>query len=143
MDQRALTKNNSLDIFFDVYSDGLQGSRWAKILGRSDFSLDTDLGRMERLGHKGLHKTGCKQISIRERLELHLTRVLTRKNAPPPGGHVFQPTAIIFELVQDIIGMNLLTYLGPETQFQKLVTGPGIQIGDCGSIRPKKRFNSG
>ncbi|KAH3742035.1 hypothetical protein DPMN_169811 [Dreissena polymorpha] len=54
--------------------------------------------------------------------QLHLTRVLTRKNAPPPGGHVFQPTAIIFELVQDIIGMNLLTYLGPETQFQKLVT---------------------
>ncbi|KAH3752816.1 hypothetical protein DPMN_187442 [Dreissena polymorpha] len=32
-----------------------------------------------------------------------------RKNAPPRGGHVFQPTAIIFELVQDIIGMNLLT----------------------------------
>ncbi|KAH3849564.1 hypothetical protein DPMN_091967 [Dreissena polymorpha] len=31
------------------------------------------------------------------------------KNAPPPGGHVFQPTGIIFELVQDIIGMNLLT----------------------------------
>ncbi|KAH3821711.1 hypothetical protein DPMN_123478 [Dreissena polymorpha] len=30
------------------------------------------------------------------------------KNAPPPGGHVFQPTGIIFELVQDIIGMNLL-----------------------------------
>ncbi|KAH3788699.1 hypothetical protein DPMN_166847 [Dreissena polymorpha] len=31
------------------------------------------------------------------------------KNAPPPGGHVFQPTGIIFKLVQDIIGMNLLT----------------------------------
>ncbi|KAH3741367.1 hypothetical protein DPMN_048092 [Dreissena polymorpha] len=29
------------------------------------------------------------------------------KNAPTPGGHVFQPTGIIF--VQDIIGMNLLT----------------------------------
>ncbi|KAH3852040.1 hypothetical protein DPMN_094533 [Dreissena polymorpha] len=28
---------------------------------------------------------------------------------PPLGGHVFQPTGIIFELVQDIIGMNLLT----------------------------------
>ncbi|KAH3833764.1 hypothetical protein DPMN_107080 [Dreissena polymorpha] len=27
----------------------------------------------------------------------------------PPGGHVFQPTSIIFELVQDIIRMNLLT----------------------------------
>ncbi|KAH3735445.1 hypothetical protein DPMN_041974 [Dreissena polymorpha] len=38
-----------------------------------------------------------------------LTKVLTRKNAPLPGGHVFQPTGIIFELVQDIIGMNHLT----------------------------------
>ncbi|KAH3872450.1 hypothetical protein DPMN_035666 [Dreissena polymorpha] len=35
--------------------------------------------------------------------------VLTRKNAPPTGGHVFQPTDIIFVLFQDIIGMNLLT----------------------------------
>ncbi|KAH3890137.1 hypothetical protein DPMN_014209 [Dreissena polymorpha] len=31
------------------------------------------------------------------------------KNVPPPGSHVFQPTGIIFELIQDIIGMNLLT----------------------------------
>ncbi|KAH3869561.1 hypothetical protein DPMN_032730 [Dreissena polymorpha] len=37
------------------------------------------------------------------------SRVLTRKNAQPPGSHVFQPTNIIFELVQDIIGINLLT----------------------------------
>ncbi|KAH3783601.1 hypothetical protein DPMN_161543 [Dreissena polymorpha] len=37
------------------------------------------------------------------------SRVLTRKNAPPPGSHDFQPTGIIFELAQDIIGMNLLT----------------------------------
>ncbi|KAH3888881.1 hypothetical protein DPMN_012924 [Dreissena polymorpha] len=37
------------------------------------------------------------------------SRVLTRKNAPPPRSHVFQPTGIIFELFQDIIGMNLLT----------------------------------
>ncbi|KAH3876302.1 hypothetical protein DPMN_000141 [Dreissena polymorpha] len=37
------------------------------------------------------------------------SRVLTRKNDPPPGGHVYQPTGIIFELVQHIIGMNLLT----------------------------------
>ncbi|KAH3839980.1 hypothetical protein DPMN_113421 [Dreissena polymorpha] len=37
------------------------------------------------------------------------SRVLTRKNAPPPGSHVFQPTRIIFELIQDIIGMNVLT----------------------------------
>ncbi|KAH3789907.1 hypothetical protein DPMN_168097, partial [Dreissena polymorpha] len=38
-----------------------------------------------------------------------LTKVLTRKNAPPPGSHVFQPTGIILEHFQDIIGMNLLT----------------------------------
>ncbi|KAH3736001.1 hypothetical protein DPMN_042561 [Dreissena polymorpha] len=31
------------------------------------------------------------------------------KKCPAPGGHVFQPTGIIFELVQDIVGMNLLT----------------------------------
>ncbi|KAH3696074.1 hypothetical protein DPMN_083537 [Dreissena polymorpha] len=37
------------------------------------------------------------------------TRVLTRKNAPPPGGNVFQPTGTIFKLIQDIIGTNLLT----------------------------------
>ncbi|KAH3856431.1 hypothetical protein DPMN_099019 [Dreissena polymorpha] len=37
------------------------------------------------------------------------SRVLTRKNAPPPGSHVFQPTGIILKLVQDIIWMNLLT----------------------------------
>ncbi|KAH3848062.1 hypothetical protein DPMN_090408 [Dreissena polymorpha] len=39
------------------------------------------------------------------------SRVLTRKipRPPPPGSHVFQPTGIIFELVQDIIGMDLLT----------------------------------
>ncbi|KAH3774701.1 hypothetical protein DPMN_176089 [Dreissena polymorpha] len=40
-------------------------------------------------------------------LSHHLYHI--RKNAPPPGGHCFQPTSIIFELVQDIIGMNLLT----------------------------------
>ncbi|KAH3869872.1 hypothetical protein DPMN_033045 [Dreissena polymorpha] len=44
------------------------------------------------------------------------SRVLTsrgvieaKKNAPPPSGHVFQQTSIIFKLVQDIIGLNLLT----------------------------------
>ncbi|KAH3858412.1 hypothetical protein DPMN_101036 [Dreissena polymorpha] len=35
--------------------------------------------------------------------------VLTRTNAPPPGGHVFQPTGIVFELIEDIIEMNFLT----------------------------------
>ncbi|KAH3865870.1 hypothetical protein DPMN_028914 [Dreissena polymorpha] len=31
------------------------------------------------------------------------------EKCPAPGSHVFQPTGIIFELIQDIIGMNLLT----------------------------------
>ncbi|KAH3738662.1 hypothetical protein DPMN_045301 [Dreissena polymorpha] len=31
------------------------------------------------------------------------------KNAPPSGFHVFQPTGIIFKLVQDMNGMNVLT----------------------------------
>ncbi|KAH3753215.1 hypothetical protein DPMN_187849 [Dreissena polymorpha] len=35
--------------------------------------------------------------------------VASRKNAPPSGSHVFQPTGIICELVQDIFGMHLLT----------------------------------
>ncbi|KAH3792796.1 hypothetical protein DPMN_146295 [Dreissena polymorpha] len=43
-------------------------------------------------------------------LEINVaSRALTRKNARRPGGHVFQPTDIIFQLVQHIIGMNLLT----------------------------------
>ncbi|KAH3715507.1 hypothetical protein DPMN_058218 [Dreissena polymorpha] len=33
------------------------------------------------------------------------------KNAPPLVGHIFQPTKIVFELVQDIIGKNPLTKL--------------------------------
>ncbi|KAH3843347.1 hypothetical protein DPMN_116862 [Dreissena polymorpha] len=35
--------------------------------------------------------------------------VASREMPRPQGGHVFQPTGIIFELVKDIIGMNLLT----------------------------------
>ncbi|KAH3897638.1 hypothetical protein DPMN_021831 [Dreissena polymorpha] len=44
------------------------------------------------------------------------SRVLTRfyyshirQNAPPLGSHVFQAKVTIFELIQDIIGTNLLT----------------------------------
>ncbi|KAH3887195.1 hypothetical protein DPMN_011211 [Dreissena polymorpha] len=37
------------------------------------------------------------------------SRVLTRKNAPPPGSHVFQAKVIIFEQIQDIIRTNLLS----------------------------------
>ncbi|KAH3727758.1 hypothetical protein DPMN_053701 [Dreissena polymorpha] len=48
-------------------------------------------------------------INVASRVLTRLYYCHLRKNAPPLGGHVFQPTGIIFELVQDIIGMNLLT----------------------------------
>ncbi|KAH3713650.1 hypothetical protein DPMN_073447 [Dreissena polymorpha] len=35
--------------------------------------------------------------------------MILQEKALPPWGHVFQPTGIIFKLVQDIIGTNLLT----------------------------------
>ncbi|KAH3890110.1 hypothetical protein DPMN_014181 [Dreissena polymorpha] len=37
------------------------------------------------------------------------SKLLTKKNVPPPGGHVFLPNDIIFELVQHIIQLNFLT----------------------------------
>ncbi|KAH3875050.1 hypothetical protein DPMN_038310 [Dreissena polymorpha] len=36
-------------------------------------------------------------------------KICTKKNAPPTGGHVFQATGTIFELVQNIIWTKLLT----------------------------------
>ncbi|KAH3852726.1 hypothetical protein DPMN_095240 [Dreissena polymorpha] len=41
-------------------------------------------------------------------LERHVNRLL-REKCPAPGGHVFKPTGIIFELVRDIIGTHCLT----------------------------------
>ncbi|KAH3821530.1 hypothetical protein DPMN_123294 [Dreissena polymorpha] len=37
------------------------------------------------------------------------SNILTKKTAPPHGGHVFHSTGTIFELVQDIIGTHVLT----------------------------------
>ncbi|KAH3832469.1 hypothetical protein DPMN_105757 [Dreissena polymorpha] len=39
----------------------------------------------------------------------HTINVASREKCPPPGGHVFQPTGIILELIPDIIGKNVLT----------------------------------
>ncbi|KAH3872071.1 hypothetical protein DPMN_035284 [Dreissena polymorpha] len=38
------------------------------------------------------------------------SRVLTRKNSSPPGGHVFQQTGTILKLVQDLIRTNLTKF---------------------------------
>ncbi|KAH3795021.1 hypothetical protein DPMN_148566 [Dreissena polymorpha] len=53
------------------------------------------------------HKDG--KINVASRVLTRDYNSHKRKNAPPPGGHVFQPKGIIFELVQDNIGRNLLT----------------------------------
>ncbi|KAH3793046.1 hypothetical protein DPMN_146548 [Dreissena polymorpha] len=42
--------------------------------------------------------------------------VASREKCPAPGGHVFKTTKTIFELIQDIIGKNLLTKLHDEQQ---------------------------
>ncbi|KAH3700301.1 hypothetical protein DPMN_075276 [Dreissena polymorpha] len=66
-----------------------------------------------KLSTEQLHQldTECAAVHISEigTSGMYASRVLTRKNAPPPGGHVFQPTGIIFKFVQDIIRINLLT----------------------------------
>ncbi|KAH3858234.1 hypothetical protein DPMN_100854 [Dreissena polymorpha] len=48
------------------------------------------------------------------------SRVLTRKNAPTPGGHVFKPTGINFELVQDIKG--IFSRFGKLTKLKKVIS---------------------
>ncbi|KAH3788549.1 hypothetical protein DPMN_166694 [Dreissena polymorpha] len=47
---------------------------------------------------------------FKQTLEINVaSRVLTRKTAPHPGGHVFSPIWTIFELVRDINETNVLT----------------------------------
>ncbi|KAH3775975.1 hypothetical protein DPMN_177386 [Dreissena polymorpha] len=45
------------------------------------------------------------------------------KNAPPTGGHVLQATGTIFELVQNIIGTNLLTKFHDDRKIPRPVGG--------------------
>ncbi|KAH3884396.1 hypothetical protein DPMN_008374 [Dreissena polymorpha] len=42
---------------------------------------------------------------------------VNKKNAPSPGRHVFQPIRTIFQLVQNIIGTNLLTKKNAQPPF--------------------------
>ncbi|KAH3893696.1 hypothetical protein DPMN_017846 [Dreissena polymorpha] len=64
----------------------------------------------------------------------NLHELLTRKTATPPGGHVFQPTGTIFELVQDIIGTHVLTKFQDWTKIvtsihiKKIATPPGGHV---------------
>ncbi|KAH3782899.1 hypothetical protein DPMN_160822 [Dreissena polymorpha] len=53
------------------------------------------------------HDDSTINVASRVLIRFHDSHIT--KNAPPPGGPVFQPTGIIFELVQNIIWTNLLT----------------------------------
>ncbi|KAH3820961.1 hypothetical protein DPMN_122714 [Dreissena polymorpha] len=65
----------------------------------------------KRCGHKNVLPPGCPLDIIRTNIltKFHedwtknvTSRLLTRKNCPHPGDHVFQRTGAIFELIQDI-----------------------------------------
>ncbi|KAH3792810.1 hypothetical protein DPMN_146309 [Dreissena polymorpha] len=56
----------------------------------------------------GSHVFSSKDISGTNLLKKFHEDWKINEKCPAPGGHVFQPTGIIFELIQDIIGMNLL-----------------------------------
>ncbi|KAH3873161.1 hypothetical protein DPMN_036388 [Dreissena polymorpha] len=69
------------------------------------------------MGVQGSNIIGTNIVTkILEDRKINVTsRVLTmvyysnkRKNAPPPGSHVFQPIVTIFELIQDIIETYIL-----------------------------------
>jgi hypothetical protein len=53
------------------------------------------------------HEDWTKNVTSRVLTRFYYSHI--RKTATPPGGHVFQPTGTIFELVQDIIGTHVLS----------------------------------
>ncbi|KAH3730922.1 hypothetical protein DPMN_056923 [Dreissena polymorpha] len=62
------------------------------------------------MGVQGSNIIGTNIVTkILEDRKINVTsRVLTMKNAPPPGSHVFQPIVTIFELIQHIIETYIL-----------------------------------
>ncbi|KAH3881352.1 hypothetical protein DPMN_005277 [Dreissena polymorpha] len=52
--------------------------------------------------------TNIVTIILEDRKIIVTSRVLTTKNAPPPGSHVFQPIETLFELIQHIIETYIL-----------------------------------
>ncbi|KAH3790668.1 hypothetical protein DPMN_168873 [Dreissena polymorpha] len=61
----------------------------------TDRHVQSNIPPLLRRGHKD------RKINV-------TSRVLTMKNAPPPGSNVFQPIVTIFELIQDIIETYIL-----------------------------------
>ncbi|KAH3796118.1 hypothetical protein DPMN_149685 [Dreissena polymorpha] len=58
------------------------------------------------------HDDRTMNVASRELIRFYSSNIaILGKNAPSPGGHVFNTTETIFELIQDIIWTNLLTKL--------------------------------
>ncbi|KAH3842172.1 hypothetical protein DPMN_115667 [Dreissena polymorpha] len=71
------------------------------------------------------------------RAKIVTSRVFTRKTAPPTGGHVFQRIGTTFELNQDIIKTNILTYDLLLTKFHEDGTkNQMLTDGRTGAQRP-------
>ncbi|KAH3863719.1 hypothetical protein DPMN_026709 [Dreissena polymorpha] len=67
---------------------------------------------------------------------------LTKKHAAPTSGHVFQATGTIFNLVQNIIGTNLLTKFHDDLLTRKNAPPPGSQFHDDRTINVGSRVKN-
>ncbi|KAH3826096.1 hypothetical protein DPMN_127989 [Dreissena polymorpha] len=92
-------------------------------------------------------KTGYIFVHIQN---INKTNILTKKNAPPPGGHVFQPTGKKIELVKDIIGTILTINVASRvltrlyySQLRKNAPPPGAHFHDDRTINVASRVNKG
>ncbi|KAH3849511.1 hypothetical protein DPMN_091914 [Dreissena polymorpha] len=81
---------------------------------RKDFEDDELYSLMQMLKKQTItmqrsvsQKNRTIDVASRDVTHFSAARKIT-KNDPPPGAHVFLPTGTIFELIQDIIGTNLL-----------------------------------
>ncbi|KAH3792249.1 hypothetical protein DPMN_145740 [Dreissena polymorpha] len=63
------------------------------------------------------------------------TNVLTKKNAKTPGGHVFQQTETMFELIQDIIITNKINVTS-RIKTARPLDSPGLLKKDWKKVTP-------
>ncbi|KAH3753661.1 hypothetical protein DPMN_188303 [Dreissena polymorpha] len=92
------------DIIFELFHEDWTINVASRVknappLGSHVFQANANVDAAQRTTHDG-------QKAI---TKAHHEHIVLRTNAPPTGGHVFQATGTIFELVQNIIGTNLLT----------------------------------
>ncbi|KAH3858952.1 hypothetical protein DPMN_101597 [Dreissena polymorpha] len=108
---RMLTRKNALptgshvfqpiSIIFELVQD---------IIGMNLLTIFHEYRKQKWPLNRGFQANTNLLTKFNEALTINVaSKVFTRKNAPPPGGHVFIATIPIFELIQYIIWTNLLT----------------------------------